>query len=97
MTPDKRVEEVRKEYRKFTLEMARSVSENGDYSKVEGMIVDWWLVKLTQDRAALHTSLVAAVKEKAYKPWDHYNDIPGEEEMVKLEDLLTTINSLFKE
>jgi hypothetical protein len=39
-------EDLRREYRKKTLEMAREVSISGDYSKVEGMIVDWWLKKM---------------------------------------------------
>ena len=34
------------------------------------------------------------VKEKAYKLWDHYNDIPGEVKMVRLDDILSHLQSL---
>ena len=47
-TPDAEWEnDLRKRYRSQTLKMAREVSQTGDYSKVEGMIVDWWLKELT--------------------------------------------------
>ena len=38
--------ELRKEYRKQTLAMAREVSASGTYEKVEGMICDWWFEKI---------------------------------------------------
>ena len=52
MTHEQLVEEewktdLRKEYRKKTLSMAKEVSATGTYEKVEGMICDWWFDKLT--------------------------------------------------
>ena len=52
MTHEQLVEEewktdLRKEYRKKTLSMAKEVYATGTYEKVEGMICDWWFDKLT--------------------------------------------------
>lgn len=51
---------------------------------------------LTQDRQSACDELVRLAKEKAYKPWDHYNDIEGEVEVMKLEDFFTIVKEIYQ-
>jgi len=69
MTRDEIVEEewktdLRKEYRKKTLSMAKEVSATGTYEKVEGMICDWWFDKLTTTAQRLKADWLRSEIEK---------------------------------
>ena len=57
-------------------------------------VVGWLRTTLTQDRAALHTSLVAAVEGKKKQIWSEVDEVDYNQ---ALDDTLTIINSIFKE
>ncbi len=80
----KSVEELAKKY----VSLCDIIHDGEAYKEMEKAI--------TQDRASIHTSLVAAVEGKKYTE-DQGIDAEMESYNAALDDILTIINSIFKE